>query len=458
MTVGKVSTAILTDIANAIRQQNGTSALYKPAQMAAAVAELDGTQEGEPGVEAYQELEWGVLSSKVFDAIAGAIRAQNGETTRYRPDEMAGAILALEWDVGLKVRALLLEDGTLEFNYYERRRSAAGGKVSRVFEVDTTGYASASARSWDEVKLQVRKVLLDSSLADAGITSCAYWFNAFSNCTEVRGFENLSSMTDATQMFTSCSALESIYATSFSASIASSSFMFYGCSRLVGGTDGFVPTTTSAGSVCKLGAGGVLTDPGADARTWYWAHVYSDGGACLTASSEPDPDRELLASGRICSNAKYQGLGYQPWDSTQRPKLARAEFADDMAVYSCMNMDYLFYSCTNLASVEGLGNLRGVRSMRHAFNSSGVTALDFCGFDPSQLTDLFYTFGGCRSLATIYADASWQLPAKGVSGMQCFYGCSALVGGNGTAWSSSNTGYAYMRIDKDGAPGYLTAR
>ena len=39
--------------------------------------------------------------------------------------------------------------------------------------------------------------------------------------------------------------------------------MFTGCNRLMGGTDGYVPSTTSAVTVCKLGAGGVLTDPNA---------------------------------------------------------------------------------------------------------------------------------------------------------------------------------------------------
>ena len=203
MTVGKVSTAILTDIANAIRRQNGSSTLYKPGQMAVAVAALDGTQEGEGATEAYKELAEGVLSSKVFDAIAAAIRMQNGLDVQYRPDEMAAAILALEWDVGLKLRALLLDDGTFEVNYLERRRSVAGGRIVQAFEVDVAGYASAGARPWDGVKLQVKKVLIDTSVASAGIESCAYWFNAFAKCTEVRGFENLSGMTNATQMFAS---------------------------------------------------------------------------------------------------------------------------------------------------------------------------------------------------------------------------------------------------------------
>lgn len=85
------------------------------------------------------------------------------------------------------------------------------------------------------------------------------------------------------------------------------------------------------------------------------------------------------------------------------------------------------------------------------------TTIDFRGFDPSTLTDLFYTFSGCSHMTTIYADSTWALPTSGITGSQCFYSCRALVGGNGTAWSSSNVGYTYMRIDRAGQTGYLTA-
>ena len=67
-----------------------------------------------------------------------------------------------------------------------------------------------------------------------------------------------------------------------------------------------------------------------------------------------------------------------------------------------------------------------------------------------------YTFSSCASLKTILVDASWALPKECV-GSQTFYGCKALVGGNRTAFSSGNAGYAMMRVDAEGTPGYLTA-
>lgn len=461
MAIGTVSTRILTDIANAIRYQAGVATTYKPREMAAAVAALDGTDAGGYQAQPYMTLESGVLPESVFSDIADAIRCQNGLSTLYAPGDMAAAILALEWDVGYKIRALLLDDGTLEINYYERRTSVTGGRIVQVFEIDPAGYSSASARSYDSIKLLVKKVYIDSTIAGLGITNCNYWFNAFSNCTEVRGFENLSGMTSASQMFTSCGSLETIYATSFSNSGLSGSLMFNSCNRLVGGTDGFVPSSTSGASVCKLGAGGVLTDPGNDARTWFYAHFYEDGEGVLTATATPDSSRTLRASGRICAIGKYTGLGFTPWDGmtgpTHRQYLTSATFAADMATFSYLNLNYLFYSCTNLASISGLGNLSGVRSMRYTFSSCSFTTIDFRGFDPSTLTDLFYTFSGCSQMTTIYADATWTLPTSGITGSQCFYSCSSLVGGNGTAWASSKTAYTYFRIDTTGTPGYITS-
>ena len=56
MSVGTIATKVLTDIANAIRQQNGANSLYAPAQLPAAVAALDGVKSGDGRIEPYKEL------------------------------------------------------------------------------------------------------------------------------------------------------------------------------------------------------------------------------------------------------------------------------------------------------------------------------------------------------------------------------------------------------------------
>ena len=298
-----------------------------------------------------------------------------------------------------------------------RKRSRASRKV---FEVDTNGYSSASARSWDSIKLLVKKVYIDSSIGPLRLTNCAYRFNSFSSCTEVSGFENLASMSDATQMFTSCSSLETIYATSFTNHITSSTSMFYGCNKLVGDTDGFVPTSTSAGSVCNLGAGGVLTDPANDAREWFKVFVYDDGLIEFTTAGAADATRTLLDAGRMCANAKYQAVGVIPGYS-YRTQFRTVSFNADMTALSLTNMNYWLYGLTAVTSVTGWSNLSNVTSMRYAMNGcTGVTSLDMTGLDPSTLTDLFYAFAGCSALTTIYVGSTWTLPA-GASGMGTFY-------------------------------------
>ena len=455
MAIGTIDTSILTDIANAIRYKAGVATTYKPREMAAAVAALDGTDAGNYQAQPYMALESGILSESVFSDIADAIRGQNGLTTLYAPGDMAEAILALEWDVGVKCRAMLLTDGTLEFNYRDGRSSDLG-TIAQCWEVDVAGYGSDSARPWHSVRTQVTRVAFDSDFSDAGVTNFAYWCTGMNQMAEVLGFEECSGATSVQQMFTSCGALETIWATSFdNSAISSYTSVLYGCSRLVGGT-GFVPTSTSGKAALSLGSSGVLTDPSADSRLWVWGHLYDDGALEVTASSTPDPSRTVLCTGRVCTNAHYTAIAAMPWYEG-RASLTSCAFLPDLASVTIASMDYWFYTDTALASVTGWANVRGLASARYLFNGcTGLTSLDLTGLDPSALKDYFYMFAGCSNLVTIYVDSTWAL-ASGASGMGTFYNCRSIVGGNGTAYSASAYGYARAVIDRAGQAGYLTA-
>ena len=457
MTMGRTSTQVLTDIANAIRYQAGVPTLYKPSEMAAAITALDGTNAGRYQAQGYPQLESGVLSDAIYTDIADAIRGQNGTNDTYEPGDMAQAILDLTWTPVLKPRALLLSDGTLEFNYLGTRTSTLGGTIVATYDVPATALSSVSGQPWYSQRASVTKVVFDSSFASAGITNCSFWFGGLYNLVEVSGFENMVGVTTATQMFASCSALESIYATSFTNSISSGSMMFYSCPRLVGGTDGFVPSNTSGAAACKLGTGGVLTNPASDIREWCKVYFYTDGSVVFTAAGAVDPNKTLRASGRMCVSAKYNAVGLIP-GYANRSQMSSVAFAADMGTFNYVNMNYWFYGLGAITSFTGIANLANVHEMQYAFSScTGVTSLDFRGFDPSHLTSLYYTFGGCSNLTTIYADLSWALPSSGISGSQCFYNCSALVGGNGTVYARSKESYTYMRIDAANQAGYLTA-
>lgn len=457
MAVGTIQKGVLTDIANAIRAQNGSTETYLPSEMAAAVLALDGTRAGAP-YQAPATSGAGVISGSVFDGIADAIRAQNGLTETYRPAEMAPAILALTWDAGVKIRALLLADGTLEFNYRDGRSSdMPGAAILKAWEVDPAGYSSAGARPWDDDKLSVTRAVFDDDFSEGGLSSAAYFFHGFENLVEVEGFEELSDVTNMNQMFVSCASLETIWADVFMGSVTSGSLMFSGCRRLVGG-EGYVPEQMDDHDELNFGESGVLTAPGYDNREWFRCFLYDDGELVLTAATEPEAGRGLVSSGHLCANARYNSVGYQPWYD-HRHDVETVTIAADMAAYDHVNTNYWLYGHQAVTEVSGMGNLRGVREMQHTFNScTGLTEIDLSGLDPSSLEDLAYTFGGCGSLVTIWADADWALPTSGVSGFQTFYQCISLVGGAGTTYASSRAGYQYMRIDGVGGAGYLTAK
>lgn len=161
-------------------------------------------------------------------------------------------------------------------------------------------------------------------------------------------------------------------ATSFDDSTtASCSSVPYGCNCLAGGTDGFMPAPTSGKAVLKVASGGVLTDPDADARSWLWTHYYYDGEGTLTANPSPDASRMPEATGRVCTNVRYQGLSFTPWDGTARrvPRTASISCTPPSRRtwprFAHLSLNYLLYSCTNLAGVSNLGNLANALHALH---------------------------------------------------------------------------------------------
>lgn len=450
MAVGKIKKSVLTDIANAIRAQNGGTGTYLPGEMAAAVAALDGTQAG-AGTQLAAEGGTGVISDAVFDAIADAIREQNGSEETYTPPEMAAAILALSWQP--KVYVLLLEGGALEACY----RTTPTSEIDTVVQswVAPAEISALSDVPWHESLDGVEHVYLDESLAGSPLATTRMWFHS-SGIVEVHGFENLSDVADMRQMFDGCGELETIWSDGFSPAEGLDASAFSLCYRLVGGS-GYVCRSFDDEGNLNTGEEGVLTDPDADGRTWVYGHLYSDGALVVTADAEPEAGRQLLASGRLCAQASYRSAAAMPWDGFEEEVLSVA-IASDVAGLAVASIDYWFYGCGALAEVEGMAYLSGAASMGYAFfGCSALGELDLTGFDPGSLESLSHAFNGCNALKTILVDADWGLP-EGAGGLGTFGGCASLVGGAGTAWSADADDGSMMRVDGgEAAPGYLTA-
>ena len=179
----------------------------------------------------------------------------------------------------------------------------------------------------------------------------------------------------------------------------------------------------------------MLTDPESDIRTWLDATLFADGELKIGFAKADAAGREVLAAGKLCSNAKYNAIQATPWASFGKSVKA-VTIAADASRLANVNLNYWFYGCSALASVSGMENLRGM--------------------SPAALAGMAYTFGACTSLAKILVDADWEL-FKGCTGSSTFYNRKAIVGGNGTAYDSKQTTCAMCRIDREGQAGYFTA-
>lgn len=102
-------------------------------------------------------------------------------------------------------------------------------------------------------------------------------------------------------------------------------------------------------------------------------------------------------------------------------------------------------------------NTSKVTDMSEMFcNCSNLESLDLSSFNTKNVEDMSYMFKSNNTLKTIYVDEELWSTEKVVNIEALFYGCTSLVGGNGTSYSESFIDHTYARVDKPGQPGYLT--
>lgn len=213
---------------------------------------------------------------------------------------------------------------------------------------------------------------------------------------------------------------------------------------------------TAGASAFTTGANGLLAYDGDDARQWAQARLYSNGKLTIDTSWGSDtPD--LLASGSVYVNARYNALGSMPWHDF-RDKVMYVFFGEGLSTVDDLCIDYWFYNTKSSAvSFSGWRNLHPV-SAEFLFNSSAnLKTLDLRGLSPSSYKRWAYAFAGMSALTTILVSESWALPSYLTSSANVFYGDNLLVGGNGTKFSSTKTGANMTVTDTAETPGYLTA-
>ena len=181
----------------------------------------------------------------------------------------------------------------------------------------------------------------------------------------------------------------------------------------------------------------------------YWGSPYGrpfiNGIVANEGTVLPESCRYLFSG---FENAKYIDLSH-----------ADASHVTDMTGMFCDNETGL----TNLQRISfgAAFDISNVTTMEMMFyNCSALTSLDLSFFRTDQLQIVRGMFANCSSLKTVYINPeTWKLlygAAVYHNGM--FAGCTSIVGANGTVYDSAHTNKLYARLDKDGEPGYFSAR
>ena len=130
------------------------------------------------------------------------------------------------------------------------------------------------------------------------------------------------------------------------------------------------------------------------------------------------------------------------------------------------NMYGMFQDCSGLTTLDvSHFNTSKVITMGSMFqNCSGLTMLDLGSFNINKVENLSNIFRGCSSLTTIYVGGGWFLGdgTYNVDTSNMFYGCTSLVGGQGTHYNNNpfSEDYIYAVADNPsaGMPGYMTGK
>ena len=148
------------------------------------------------------------------------------------------------------------------------------------------------------------------------------------------------------------------------------------------------------------------------------------------------------------------------------------------------NMSYMFYGCEHLynlnlnnintSSVANFGSMfYGCSSLinldLHSFDMSSATSFNSIFYGCTNLetidlsgvttfgTQIYNMFSNLSSLTTIYVGSNWD-SSNQQTNMPVFTGCTSLVGGNGTTYSSDKDTSNYAVVDTPSTPGYLTLK
>ena len=302
-------------------------------------------------------------------------------------------------------------------NYYDNQKTTRSGVVAEWTE--TIGTINLSNTN----KNAVTSIVLDPSMQNARPTSTALWFYNFANATRITGLNylNTSEVTNMRGMFYSCEAVTTLDVSGFDTkNVTDMGSMFNSCEALT-----------------TLDLSGFNTRNVTDMSYMFY------GCEALTT---------LNLSGFDTRNVTNMGSMFVSCSSLTTLDLSGFDTPN------VTDMGYMFCDCEALTTLNlSRFNTRNVTYMGYMFaDCRALTTLDLSGFDTPNVTNMGSMFFNCNALTTIYCNNDWSQSSVLTYSGNMFYGCEALVGGNGTTYDANYTNATYARPDGEGTPGYFT--
>ena len=122
-----------------------------------------------------------------------------------------------------------------------------------------------------------------------------------------------------------------------------------------------------------------------------------------------------------------------------------------------INMDDMFYQSDGLISINMQGFIFGNTAERIFIYATNLETIDLTDAYMDNLVNTKEMFSYNSKLTTIYVSDSWNLDAV-TNSNNMFFGCTSLVGGNGTVYDSTKVDKTMAVIDTVDHPGYLTLK
>ena len=232
------------------------------------------------------------------------------------------------------------------------------------------------------------------------------------------------------------------------------------------------PTPPAAGTVTEL-----LSDTGSSTEVlaWldadgssikYYAEGYTDASPAVRIPLNADSAR-MFNECRYLTSIELNGFDTgnvtsMEWMFGSCTRLSSLDVSS-FDTRNVTDMTGMFRFCEALTSLDLRSfDTRRVNNMEQMFASCkpGLTSLDLSSFDTSSVTSMNQMFFFDRSLATIYVSAGFVTTSVSDS-TKMFEDCFVLVGGAGTAFSSSapvDRTYACIDDPANGVPGYFTRK